>query len=936
MLCVFCLAVGLMASPSFSQERTGTVTGLVTDTTGALVPGATVEVTGSDGRQQTVTSDGEGRYSFAALAPGDYQMRVSAPGFSSAEGVKLTVAAGRTTSLNVPLKLAMVEQNVEVSASAALDVEPSSNASALTISGSRLQSLSDDPDELAQDLQLLAGPSAGPEGGSIYVDGFSNGKLPPKSAIREIRVNQNPFSAEYDRLGYGRVEILTKPGADNYHGDVRFSIGDSAFNSRNPFAPTKPDYQRRMLDGTLGGPIGNKTSFTFQVERRDIGQAALINALVLDSGFNTVPYRESISDPRTNTEISGRLDYQLSANHTLVGRYEWEKNYQINSGLDTFSMASRAYDLDEREHVLQLTETAILSPGAMNELKFQYRRSHDANQAAGSDPAVQVPGAFISGGTSMSLNNMLENRFELQESVFLSKGRHTLKFGARLRAIRESSASAEDYNGVFTFNTLEAYRITEQGLRAGLTPAEIRAQGGGASQFAIGAGDPLARITQFDVGAFLQDDWRVGNNLTLSGGLRFEKQTNLAEWSGWAPRLGLAWGIPGRSPDKPFGVFRAGVGAFYDRVKENLMLNARRLDGIHQQEYLIPNPDFYPSIPSTESLAGFVQNQAVRKLAPNLRSPINWQLVLSFEKQFPGNITMSTSYLNSQGRNMLRSRNINSPAPGTGVRPYPGGNLYVYESNGRFQQHQLIANVSARLSSGLNMFGYYSWSHGLSDTDGPATFPASAYDLASEYSRAGFDVPHRAMIGGTVAAPFGFFLYPFLILHAGTPFNIVTGGDLNGDSIFNDRPAWATDLSRPSVMQTRWGAFDTQPLPGQITIPRNLGGSPGMVALNLRLSRAFGFGARTGGSSPSDFGTPPPAIGPGRGRFRGPETVGSNRRYSLTFSVSARNLLNKVNLDKPVNTLSSPLFGTSTSIHGFGPGGASANRMVDLQMRFSF
>jgi hypothetical protein len=935
-LFILCLGFGVTAVSSFSQAGSGTVTGLVTDSTGALVPGATVELAVPEGRGQTTTSDGEGRYSFAGLAPGNYQMRVSAPGFSSAEGVKLTVAAGRTTSLNVPLKLAVVEQNVEVSASANLDVEPSSNASALTISGSKLQSLSDDPDELAQDLQLLAGPSAGPEGGSIYVDGFSNGKLPPKSAIREIRVNQNPFSAEYDRLGYGRVEILTKPGADKYHGELRFSVGDSALNARNPFAPTKPDYQRRMWDGTLGGPIGNKTSFTFQVERRDIGQAALINALVLDSGFNTVPYRTSISDPRINTEISGRLDYQLSANHTLVGRYEWEKNYQTNAGLDTFSMASRGFNLDEREHVLQLTESAVLGPGALNEIKFQYRRSHDSNQGLNSDPAVQVPGAFISGGTSMSLNNLQENRYELQESVFLSKGKHTLKFGGRLRAIRESDASGEDYNGVFTFNTLDAYRITEQGLRAGLTPAEIRAQGGGASQFVISAGNPLARVTQFDVGAFLQDDWRVGANLTISGGLRFEKQTNLPDWHNWAPRLGMAWGIPGRSPDKPFGVFRAGFGAFYDRVAESLVLDARRLDGVHQQQYLIPNPDFYPSIPSVETLAGYAQDQAVRSLAANLRAPINWQFVFSFEKQFPGNITTSTSYLNSRGRNMLRSLNINSPAPGTGVRPYPSGNVYAYDSSGRFQQSQLIANVNARLSSGFNLFGYYAWSKGQSDTDGPFTFPASAYDLGAEYARAGFDVPHRLMIGGTMAAPFSFYLYPFMVLHSGQPFNIVTGTDLNGDSIFNDRPAWATDLSRASVVQTRWGAFDTLPLPGQLTIPRNLGSSPGMVAFNLRLSRAFGFGPRTGVSSPSEFGTPPPAGGPMRGRFHGPDTVNADRRYSLTFSISARNLLNKVNLDTPVGNLSSPLFGSSTSIHGFGPGGASANRMVDLQMRFSF
>jgi hypothetical protein len=173
-------------------------------------------------------------------------------------------------------------------------------------------------------------------------------------------------------------------------------------------------------------------------------------------------------------------------------------------------------------------------------------------------------------------------------------------------------------------------------------------------------------------------------------------------------------------------------------------------------------------------------------------------------------------------------------------------------------------------------------------------------------------------------------------MHSGAPFNVVIGQDLNGDSIFNDRPAWATDLSRPSVVQTKWGNFDTQPVAGQIIIPRNLGDSPGMVAFNLRLSKAFGFGEPTGNTRESGPGAPPIGGGPGGGHYHGSDAVAADRRYSLTLSVSARNLFNIVNLDTPVGNLSSPLFGTSTSIHGFGPGAGSANRTIDLQVKFAF
>lgn len=942
-------ALVFAAGAASGQARPAVLTGVVTDSSGALIPGATVTLRGPEAAEQTTASDPLGHYSFAGLAPGEYTMRVTATGFSPVEGLAIKVETGQAVTHNVELQVAMVEQHIEVIEDATISTEPTSNASALTITGTGLQMLSDDPEDLAQDLQMLAGPSVGPEGGEIYVDGFSGATLPPKSSIREIRVNQNPFSAEFDRLGYGRVEILTKPGADKLHGEVRMSYGNSIFNARNPFAPDKPDYQRKMYDASLGGPIGRKASFTLQFQRREIGQAALINAMVLDAAFNPVSYRASILNPRTNTQISGRIDYQLSTNHTLIGRYEWEKDYRENAGLDSFSMPTQAYNNDGREHVLQLTETAILNPRTVNEIKFQYRRSHETNQAANSDPTVDVSGAFTAGGTAMNLESLLEHRFELQEMLSLSAGRHMLKFGGRLRAIREDNASGENFNGVFTFSSLEAYQITEAGLKAGLTPAEIRAQGGGASQFALSTGQPLAQVTQVDAGVFAQDDWRVAKSLTLSAGMRFESQNNIGDWRSWAPRVGMAWGIPGSSPGRPFAVLRVGFGAFYDRVRENLVLDSLRLNGVRQVTYMIPNPDFYPTVPVASDLPSYVQDQTVRQLASNLRSPDTQQFAVSFERQFPKNISLSLSYLNSRGSGMLRSRNINAPLPETGLRPLPGGNIYAYESTGRFRQDQLIANVNARVSRRYSMFGYYIWSKARSDTDGANTFPTSSYNLAAEYARAGFDVRHRLMLGGTLMAPLGVMFSPFVVMHTGDPFNIVVGKDLNGDSVFNDRPAWATDLTRPSVVRTEWGNFDMQPMPGQTIIPRNLGNAPGMFVVNLRASKAFGFGGRTGeeqaaagaqgpsgpqlSSGPSGQGHGPGGRG---GGFRGGDAVAAGSRYSLTFSVSARNLFNKVNLNTPVGNLSSPLFGTSTSIHGFGPGGASANRMVDLQVRFSF
>lgn len=934
-----CIAFFLIAASSlFAEVPDDLITGVVTDQTGAVVPDATVSLSANDGTSKTAVSDGQGRYRFRNISPGEYKITAWAAGFSVTDAASVTAVRGRTVVRNFQLQIAVTRQEVRVQTSASMDTEPTNNASALTISDSALESLADDPDELSQDLQALSGPSAGPDGGEIFVDGFSGARIPPKSAIREVRVNQNPFSSEYERPGFGRVEIFTKPGSGEFHGEARFNFNDSAFNSMNPFATDKPEYQRKMIEGTFGGPLGKTASFTVEFERRNIGQYALLNTMVLDSNFNIVPYNTSVLNPMVETEVSGRLDYQLSQNHTFVGRYEWETNEQQNAGLDTSSLPPRGYTTNETEHELQLTETAIINPNAINEIRFQYRRSRDTNSAVSADPAVDVMGAFTGGGSAMDLNGLTENRYEFQELLSLAHGRHTTKVGGRVRIINEMDSELQNYNGMFTFQSLDAYQITQQGLANGLNDSQIRALEGGASQFSINTGNPVASLTQVDLGLFVQEDWNVRRNLTLSTGLRFEKQTNINDWTDWAPRVGVAWAIPSKQGN-PFGVLRVGFGLFFGRVRESLVLDTKRLDGVLQKAYLIPNPDFYPNIPPESYLSSFAQDQATRILDPNIKSPFIQQLSLGFERQVIKNTTVSLTFSDVRGYRTLRSRNTNAPYPGTSLRPDPnGGNIFDYESTGHFRQQQFIVNANSRFNRRFTLFGYYAFNNAHSDTDGAGTFPSNSYDLVAEYGRTAYDVRHRAMIGGTIRAPFGLAFSPFVVMHTGAPFNITIGNDLNGDGVFNDRPAWATDLSRLSVVRTAWGNFDTQPMTGQTIIPRNLGTSPGMFSFNLRVSRSFGFGERkmiaegSGGEMGGGHGGPD---GHHDGHH-GAQASSGDRRYTLTLGVATRNLFNNVNLDTPIGTLTSPLFGTSTSIHGFGPGAGSANRTIEFQARLSF
>ena len=220
-----------------AQNPTGAVNGQISDPSGAAVAGAKVAAVSPTGQVKAGVVHPDGTYEINGLAPGAYTIRATAQGFAPFEQPNVQVAAGKTGKVNIPLQIAQEVEKVQVtSESTKVSVNPQENASALVIKGEDLNALSDDPDELQSELEALAGPSAGPNGGQIYVDGFTAGQLPPKADILEIRINQNPFSAEYDKLGYGRIEITTRPGASQLHGQVMGDINDSPFDTRNPFA----------------------------------------------------------------------------------------------------------------------------------------------------------------------------------------------------------------------------------------------------------------------------------------------------------------------------------------------------------------------------------------------------------------------------------------------------------------------------------------------------------------------------------------------------------------------------------------------------------------------------------------------------------------------------------------------------------------------------
>src|SRR5215218_8566548 len=531
-ICCLALFIILTAALAGAQQARGTLRGLITDELGAAIVGANVTLTDATGAEKKTTTNGEGVYNFAGLAPGKYMLQAVAPGFAPSENKEIDVTTARQ-SVDVALRVT-IEEKVTIDETA-VSTEATNNANQTVIAGKDLDALPDDPDELAAALQALAGPSIGPNGGQIVIDGFTGGSLPSKDAIREIRINQNPFAAENDQPS-ARIDILTRPGTDKFRGGASLNFNDESLNSRNPFSTNsskRTPFQIRQYDMNLSGPlVKRKASFFFNFGRIETDDNELVRATVLDDSFNALEFGQAFVVPRRNLFFSPRFDYAINTNNTLIVRYNYNRFRVENQGIGGFTLPERGFNTLSTNQNVQVTETAILNPTTVNETRFQYSVNRNEQTGNNSIPALDVSGAFSSGGSQVGESFSERTSWELNNFTAKQMGTHAIKFGARVRHANVDDTNEGNFGGSWSFSggfglsSIERYQLTLQLLEQGLTPAEVRAAGGGATSFRLNAGDPFADISQTDYGVFIQDDWRIRPNFTLSYGLRYETQTN--------------------------------------------------------------------------------------------------------------------------------------------------------------------------------------------------------------------------------------------------------------------------------------------------------------------------------------------------------------------------------------------------------------------------
>jgi hypothetical protein len=1005
-----CLLLIFALISALPVQQTGSLKGTVTDPMGSLVVGAKVTIKNARGVTTSATSNSSGVYEFRRVDPGTYELHVSAPGFNVFEEKTVEVTAREATTLNVELTIAFEEQQVTVDASN-ISTDSDNNANAIVLRGKELEALPNDPQALALALQALAGPTDPENPSQVKVDGFSDGQIPPKEAIREVRINNNPFSAENEFPGFGGIEIFTQPGADKWHGALSFDFNDESLNSRNPFTTRRAPYQQRAYNVSLSGPIISKrASFSAYFGRWVSDANSVVNATTLDPvTLRPAVLNETFITPDTNIYSNGRVDFKINKAHTLVARFNYSQSNQDLQGIGGFALPSRAYSGKRSNFVLQLTETALLNEKTVNETRFQYIRNRFRQSSLVDEFALNVNESFFGGGAQVGASSNAQNRMELQNFTSWTHGNHFLKAGVRVRHVDVESISPENFGGTYTFagargplldandqiipgpggvpqivdlSSLERYRRTLAFARAGLSAPAIRLLGGGATQFSIAGGNPLADVKQTDVSIYLQDEWKVRPNLTLSPGLRYENQTNIDSNFNFAPRIAFAWSpvfgggkkpgppkpatpvaattgttaatpAPATPASAPAGppkmVIRGGFGIFYNRIGEDVTLNVNRFNGENQQQFLVTDPavlDLFPLVPPIAALDAFSQPQVRRVMADDLASFRSLRTTFSVERVLPKNVRVTLTYAHNHFQRMRRYVNINAPLGGTfipgipnsGVRPLgnEAGNVFQYQSTGRQVSNSINVNVNGTLMK-VNFFGGYSLGKTRGTDQGSSGSPFDAYDFSHEYARSPFSSLSFAHFGWNYTAPLGITLSMFGIANSGTPFNITTGRDTNGDTLFTERPAFATDLNEPGVVMTPFGALDPTPSPGQTIIPRNIGRAPGFMSVSFSLGKAFKFG-------PAIEPKAPPPGAPRTTDASAPQTPPKpapiQRPYTLQFSMNVSNLFNRTNEGAPVGNMASPYFLKSpsgSSIFFFGPGGGSSgNRTVYLRVRVSF
>jgi hypothetical protein len=854
---------------------------------------------------ENTTTGPHGAFMLHCVSNGPYQITVLADGFAERQ-----VGGRGTATITISLRVADVHTVVEVGENSGVSVDADHGAGTHTLTGEDVQGMADDPDDFKRQLQVLAATSGGAPGQAIItVDGFQNSSaLPPKSSIASIRINPDMFSSEYATPPYrgGRVEIFTKPGRDSLHGALFLTDSDSSFNATDPFALSSTPANKRRYGFELGGPIRKqKSDFFLALEKRDINEFNVVNAVVLDAQGNETPLSDSVPAPQRLWIASVRTDWQLSLKNMLATTYSANVNNLGNVGSGGLVLADAGYSSTVSEQNVRLTDIFTVSPTLLHEthIGFTWKNTNDVPLSTAA--SLQVAGAFTGGGATAGHLQDRERDLEVDDDLLWSHHKHSVKVGVESLGILVHDVDPDTFNGAFVFggglapalndgspsiaiSGLEQYRRTLLGLPGGVP-----------TTYNITQGTALVPFAQWRVAMYAQDQWTLRPGLSVSLGLRYALQTSPSSFGNLAPRVGIAW-----SPDrKQRWVIHVRGGLFSDPITPDVTTDAYRLNGVRQTQTLFYAPSFsQPLVPTPATIAV----ATARQFSGHAGQAYSFQSQIGVEHEFPQHWHGQANMFDAQAWNTLRSRNINAPLVGDGTtnpllahRPLgPGTNLFQFEQSGHLHGQVVFLGLDQHSYKRFGIFVGYLYFNLRTDADSATLFPQSSYSDQGETARASWESTHRLFAIGQLNLPAEISFTSQFDASSGNPYNVITGMDNNGDGIFNDRPSFASQQST-GVYQTPFGLLNATSVDG--TLGRNVGTMPALIHLDGNLSRTFAL------------------------RRHG---ITADRHQSLTLNARSANLLNHTNVTTVGNVVGSPTFTQ--------PLAAETARRVEFGIRYTF
>lgn len=890
------------STPVFAQSSKPEIQVKITNQLNETISDAEVTLTNLKQNNRQIRLKSKDIFRFTDLINGIYQISVKAAGFKNYQTDIFSIQ-NEVKIINLILEIAPIETKVEVGSGNEADTDRFGTTRIL--SESELEKLPNDPKLLEKVLREIAGETVTGEEMPITVNGFK-GKVPPKQAIQQVRINQNIFSAQYaDSIG-GGIEIFTKTEVDKLSGNIGFDFADSRVNAKDAFLGKRIPSQTKAYSLYLFGPAFNKKiAYSLSLTQNDTNNNTVVNAVTLNTQLQPIEYKQFFPSRNNNDEIQLSMFYDPSEKHKIYFGYEFIRQQTKGKGIDELSLPSRTYNSKEQNNTLQFSYTFLANENVVNEFRLHWNKVNSKNFGESNEVAVNVLDSFSGGGAQIA-NNTANTKLEITNNTSWQRGNYELRFGVQINRQKINQTSESNFGGTYVFTgktapqldennnpvydgsgnlltseitSLESYRRTLLFQRLGFSVQQIRLLGGGASQFTISGGNPKLSVNQFDIGIYLQNSYKISKSLALSFGLRYENQTNIKSNYNFAPRIGLVW-LPKTDKNKvklfSLPKISLGFGIFYTRFEPDKTVEIKEANDSDKRQYLITAEsilNLFPSIPTINLLNQFALPKTQRRLSFKFQTPFQMLYSINISKKLPFNFSVNTTITYTKGMRQEVTRNANE-------------SLYEINSIGNRENSRFSTTINLPPTKRFGAFLTYTQILIANDdiTAGSGS-SFNPFDFSNEFGKSGLPRKQLAFYP-TFRLPYGVEIFASFSIKSGSRFNITTGRDANGDGFFFERPAFAKNLTKQGLIITKYGILDPNPEVNDKIIPRNLGQGRLSVRSDAFLSKSFGIGEKD---------------------------QENNFRHNIAVSISINNLLNVVNKANPIGNMSSPNFLRSVS-----------------------